>query len=175
MPIKNTQGEMSSRHLLIVGALTLFAALVIIIAFIVAANRQKSTADPNVDLLDLVRQRQEAQSQTNQAPSSEAEVELASYRGVLAAVNNNLLTVIEAETQATRTFALTDATGITYNGQPFPRSRLHPGDALVIDARSVGQDLIADRIIVIISASPETPAPTPPAPNMLPDGTIKPL
>ncbi len=177
MRTKDTRGEMSARDLLIIGAITLAAALVIIVVFIAAASRKSPPADTNSELLDLVRERRAAQGETGET-GEPAEPALVAYRGVLSGVSGNLLTLIEGATQTTRTFVLTESSVVSYNGQAFNRSRLYPGDEVVIDARSVGRDLLVERIIVLISASPETPAVTPESSGKVdvrPDGSIKPL
>lgn len=175
MPKLNWQdqrGQSDNRPIVVIAAVTIIAALMIVGIFIMLSGRRTPDTATSDFLRNLERQRPGRESPTgNQtgAPARET------YRGVLTEIKTDVLVITESNTQNKITVSLTNDTPLTYNGQGFDRSRFYVGDQLEVTAKNTGGQLRAESIIVLISASPATDKPAPPAVNVQPDGSIKSL
>ena len=172
--LTNQAGQADSKQITIVAIVTIVAALMIVAIFILLSNRQAPDTKTDDFLKNLEAQRQN-QNKPGAADNANNAQETLTFTGVLTEIKTDSLVIIEKDTQNKITISLSDNTPITYSGQKFDRSRFYIGDQLQISAVNAGNKLVADAITVLVSASPATAAPVPPAANVRPDGTIKPL
>ena len=160
---------------MVIAGITIAAALMIVAIFVILSkNKMAGTAtDDFLKNIEAQREKQNNQGSSNNSPDDNQAA--LSYTGVLIEIKADSLVIIEKDTQNKITTSLSDNTPITYSGQRFDRSRFYIGDQLQITASNAGNKLAAEAIVVLVSASPATAAPAPPAANIRPDGTVKPL
>lgn len=171
---KNQNGEGNGKQITIIAIVTIIAALMIVAIFILLSNRQTPDTKTDDFLKNINAQRQN-QNKPSGADNADNVQKTLALIGVLTEIKTDSLVIIEKDTQNKITVSLSDSTPITYNGQKFDRSRFYIGDQLQITAINAGDKLVAGAIMVLVSASPATAAPVPPAANIRPDGSIKPL
>lgn len=172
--LTNQAGQADSKQITIIAIITIVAALMIVAIFVLLSNRQAPAANTDDFLKNIEAQRQK-QNKPGAVGNTGNTQETLSLAGVLTEIKTDSLVIIEKDTQNKITISLSDNTSINYSGQKFDRSRFYIGDQLQITAINAGDKLVADEITVLVSASPATAAPVPPAANVRPDGTIKPL
>lgn len=175
---KFRNGQSQTNPLLLFGVLFLVGAIIVVAVFILVLNKQRETGEEGSAAEDITKPATGQTGETGDGATDEArerEVVRQTILGVLNQRQDNQIILIEKNSQNRITVSLQPETNITYNGAPFSSSRFYPGDELQIQARRAAGGWLAETIIVLVSASPQTPAPTPPAINARPDGTIKPL
>lgn len=171
---KNQTGAAGSQQVLIIAIITIAAALMIVAIFVILKNR-KTTDSATNDFLKNIEAQRQGQNRPDSSNTATGNQTTLSYTGVLTEINTDSLVITEKDSQNKITIFLTATTPVMYNGQPFSRTKFYVGDQLQITAKNLGDRLQAESVTVIVSASPATAAPVPIAPNVRPDGTIKPL
>lgn len=172
----NYNQGISSRQIIIVLGITILAAAVIIVVFALLSNRQGNTGTQDYqNYLDQLKKQENTPGSS--ADQAEEEVQLQTINGVLTAIGEEDLEItVEGTSQKTKVSFLPGTT-ITYQDKIFERSRFYVGDQLAITGAEQNGAFVAQKIVVLVSASPATPAALPPITpqNIRPDGSIKPL
>lgn len=184
----NQSGQSAARDLLIVAAVILAVAAMSMSAYILWSNQKNATPPADKAYLEQIKSRLPPAGEGGlAAPASGAgnnnaagagaalgpETQIIS--GVLAEINSESVVVAEKNDNKQTTVRLGSDVKITYNNQPFDRSRFYIGDQLEITVVKENDLWQARQVKVIVSANPATPAPVPKTPNVRPDGSIKPL
>lgn len=172
---KNQNGQSNGKQIIIIAGITIATALMIVAIFVILSKNKPTDATTNDFLKNIEAQRQKQNSLGNGNNSPDNSQTALSYTGILMEIKTDSIVITEKESKNKITLFLTPETPVTYNGALFSRSKFFIGDQLEISAVNLGDKLRAESIKVLVSASPATAAPVPPAANVRPDGSIKPL
>lgn len=175
--VKSKKGQSQTNPLLLFGVLFLVGAIIVIAVFIlIIYSKEKGETGHEAPAGAEEIMPTDGTDRIDQGKEQEAEaIVRKTWLAVLTEFKDNEIVVTEKNTGIRNSFALAEQTVITYNGADFQRSRFWAGDQLEIAALQTETGWLAETITVLVSASPETPAPVPPPANVRPDGSIKPL
>jgi len=178
--LSQPRGSIGTHELFILGAVTLIAAIIIIIVFIALSGKNQEQI-PTQNILDTLPTKNTStnnstsESTKQDQGTGEVKYPTKTYSGTLTAIQGAILTLMNPDTKETYQVTLTKESKATYQGNSFDTAKLHQGDQLLVDAQLKTGTWQAVAITVLLAASPEVPAVVPEKVNVRPDGSIKPL
>lgn len=177
--LNQSNGQITSRDLVITAGVTLAAAVVMIALFLVL-GRQSSQESQNQDadaLIESIKQQaaQDAGQGEEEVTEEDAGVTEATISGTLTSISGKTLTILDDQTKTPVNVLLTNNTVAVYNRSAFDQSDFYAGDLLLVRAEKNRNVLEAVSITVRFSAAPGSAAPVPQKLQERPDGTLQPL
>jgi hypothetical protein len=159
----NTKGEITSKELMITGAITIGLAIIIIIVFIVlSGSKETGTSQETQDLINQIKNQGQGQDDEYSDDDSrdtqdEDKIETIKYAGKLIEIEGNTLTILENLEQENISFDIPKNTTITSSGEEFEFSDLHIGDSLEIITEKDKNKTTVIEIKIKLSTSPTVP------------------
>lgn len=178
---KNQAGQITGRDILITATITIGLAILITVAFLIWNGRTQRISPKGSESFPVSSQKQESNKadgtgaggeQTGQEAQKPGEE---NFQGVLTAISEDNIVILDKKTNKDITISLSKNTIFEYNGKPFDKSQFYIGDQLMVTGIKQEKSVSANKITVLVAASPNMPAPMPVKVDVRPDGSLKPL
>ena len=150
----NTKGEITSRELLITGAITIAIAIIIIIVFIIISGKKdKEPTDSTSDLIDQIKKQSQQKIDKEESidkDTGEPLIQQKTFRATTEELKTGVIIVKEDDTGIIFEVSYDKNTDIQYNGISFDTSDFYIDDQLLITMQKEKNEWHAEKITLLL-------------------------